>query len=153
MVEAITHSQIAEMTLAELRQLLNKQIGLKAKMSDELLRTRSGVGQYTTNIHNLRHRISIVAPTKQEVDVCDHAVVRYLERVKGMDIEAIRAEIDSDVLRECVARASTGWHRINGVTYVTEHRTLVTVIVEDGLQPAPVNQPTSTRDSVGKEEA
>lgn len=30
--------------------------------------------------------------------VSDHAVLRYLERVKGVDIEAIRAELTSPII-------------------------------------------------------
>lgn len=31
-------------------------------------------------------------------DVSDHAVLRYLERVKGVDVERIRAEMNSPAL-------------------------------------------------------
>ncbi len=51
-----------------------------------------------------------------------------------MDIEAIRLEIDSQELRECTKRCNTGHHRINGVTYVTEHKTLVTVFIDDDIK-------------------
>jgi len=140
MVKAVTHQQMDRMTVPELRQLLDVQIGLKAKMADEAMKLRAGVGQYTTNIHNLKAKISALAPNHKPVDVSDHSIVRYLERVKGVNIDDIRSEIDNDILRECVTRAPTGWHKINGVTYVTEHRTLVTVLIEEGEQAAPVNQ-------------
>ncbi|WP_375194661.1 hypothetical protein [Sphingobium sp.] len=32
------------------------------------------------------------------VDISDHAVIRYLERVKGVDIAALRAEMRSPAL-------------------------------------------------------
>ncbi len=34
--------------------------------------------------------------------ITDHAVLRYLERVRGMDIEAIRAEILTDERRKAI---------------------------------------------------
>lgn len=35
--------------------------------------------------------------------VSDHAVLRYLERVKGLDIEAIRAELTSPMIDQAAA--------------------------------------------------
>lgn len=35
--------------------------------------------------------------------VSDHAILRYLERVKGIDIEAIRAELNSPAVADAVA--------------------------------------------------
>ena len=32
------------------------------------------------------------------VDISDHAVLRFLERVKGVDIEAVRAEMQTPAL-------------------------------------------------------
>jgi hypothetical protein len=36
-------------------------------------------------------------------EISDHAVLRYLERVKGVDIEAIRAEMQSPALDAAAA--------------------------------------------------
>ncbi|OWK42384.1 hypothetical protein FRUB_04462 [Fimbriiglobus ruber] len=62
-------------------------------------------------------------------------MVRYLQRVRGVDIDAVRTELDSDNLRESVKRCPTGRHYLDGVTYVVQDKTLVTVIYDEEPQP------------------
>ena len=68
------------------------------------------------------------------VEASDHAVVRYLERVKGMNIEALRLEMAEQVRRGsqvCSQRIRGGRFReiyvINGEGYIT------TVLPADAL--------------------
>jgi hypothetical protein len=57
--------------------------------------------------------------------VTDHAVLRYLERVKGIDIEAARQELGHVVDR--AVELGAGAAIIDGVRYVLSDRTVVTV--------------------------
>lgn len=65
---------------------------------------------------------------KQEpITITDHAVIRYLERVQGHDIAAIRKEIariaaTADQHDTCLAVTS------NGFRYVLRGRSVVTVV-------------------------
>jgi hypothetical protein len=145
MARNISNKDMEDLSLPELRQLLNRHNAKKQRLSDAVLEARSELGFCTTDIHNIRRRIGELDPKEAPVEITDHSVVRYLERVKGVDINAIRKEMDSSQLRECVKRCYTGHHRINGVTYVTEHKTLVTVFTEEGLQFGPTN-PTDIED-------
>jgi len=57
----------------------------------------------------------------EERGVTDHAVIRYLERVKGVDIEAIRAEL-RQIASEAV-QAKDGehhWHAETGTILILE---------------------------------
>lgn len=56
---------------------------------------------------------------KPRTHVTDHAVLRYLERVRGLDIEALRREIGARVDRACAAGASGV--QIDGFTYQIAH--------------------------------
>jgi hypothetical protein len=129
--DRLDHADFAHLSVPELRRLLNQQIGLKSKLVDAHNALSCRIGTYTTNIHNLRARIKSLSAKDEPVEVADHAILRYLERVKGIDLEALRTELDSEVLREVVQRCPTGRHVINGVTYVTRDKTLVTVIYND----------------------
>lgn len=58
--------------------------------------------------------------------ISDHAVLRYLERVKGVDVESIRKEMNSPALRAAVEIGATSVKlgcgarlRIKGDTVVT----------------------------------
>lgn len=130
-VAHVTAEQMAPMTLPELRQLLNRQLGLRQKLRDLDAALKADLGMVTTNIHNVRERIRLVAPATQAVEITDHAVLRYLQRVGGIDLDFVRGALDTDELRECIKMCPTGRHTINGVTYVTQKGVLVTVIYHD----------------------
>jgi hypothetical protein len=130
-VNHVTAEQMAPLSLPELRQLLNKQLGLRQRLRDEEAAIRAELGTVTTNIHNIRERIRLVAPASQPVEITDHAVLRYLQRVSGIDLDFIRGALDTDELREAIKRFPTGRHTIDGVTYVTQKGVLVTVIYDD----------------------
>lgn len=55
--------------------------------------------------HHMRDHISAIIRSRKSprFKISDHAVIRYLEKVKGQDIDAVRAE-----LQEHVARAANG---------------------------------------------
>ena len=59
------------------------------------------------------------------VHVTDHAVLRYLQRLHGLDIEAVRAEIATKVWRAALAGASGVRH--DGLIYRLQDGVVVTV--------------------------
>lgn len=56
--------------------------------------------------------------------VTDHAVLRYLERVKGIDIDAVRNELGQVV--DTAVRMGAGAAVVDGIKYVLNERTIVT---------------------------
>jgi len=132
MDDKVTHQQMSGLSLPELRNLLNKQIGLKQRMADKNAETRAALGTFTTNIHNIRARIKSLSPADEPTEITDHAILRYLERVRGVNMDEIRAELDTPVLREAIKRNPTGRITINGVVFAIENKVLVTVIYPDG---------------------
>lgn len=65
--------------------------------------------------------------------ITDHAVVRYLERVKGIDVEAVRSEIAEIVGRGVQLGAQSVL--LDGMRYRLEGNYVVTV-VEEKVGPA-----------------
>lgn len=59
------------------------------------------------------------------VRVSDHAVVRWLERVKGVDVEAFRAEIVDAV--QGAVDAGAKQISVGGVTYILDGAVVTTV--------------------------
>jgi hypothetical protein len=59
------------------------------------------------------------------VHVSEHAGVRFLERVKGMDFDAIRSEIAA-IVGPAIAVGCTRF-RVGNVNYIIEGNTVVTV--------------------------
>jgi len=79
----------------------------------------------------LDHVQSVIAkrqPAGFEPRVSDHAVLRYIERTKGYDVEAVRREILTPEV--CAAlRAGASAYTVNGVSFKAHNGTLTTVIV------------------------
>lgn len=82
-------------------------------------------------------------PAPLPVHVSDHAIVRYLERVGGFDIETLRAQIAARVA--AAARAGATTIRIDGYDFViarNDSRALVltTVLEHHGGQARMTNR-------------
>ena len=72
--------------------------------------------------------------TPPVVTISDHALVRYLERAKGHDFSAVRAEI-ADAVRAAVA---LGAPKVSakGVTFILDGANIVTIVPGHSPQAA-----------------
>lgn len=68
-------------------------------------------------------------PVTADVRVSDHAIIRYLERVEGLDMDIIRAEILA--IAGPAAAAGAKVLRRDGYTYIIERGAIVTVLPDD----------------------
>lgn len=84
------------------------------------------------------------ARDRPEFEVSDHAVVRWLEKVKGFNMDALRREIadtakaarDSGPGAICRAKGDAVAYTKNNVTFVVAHRNnIVTVVFGEYLNP------------------
>lgn len=65
---------------------------------------------------------------KPVAHVTDHAVLRYLERAKGIDIDAIRVELGHIV--DKAIEMGAGAAVVDGVKYCLNDKTIVTVALK-----------------------
>lgn len=63
-------------------------------------------------------------------DISDHAVLRYLERVKGVDVERLRAEMNTPALAKADAFGAPVLIGRNGERLVIREGVVVTVIAK-----------------------
>ena len=72
--------------------------------------------------------------TDRPVRVCDHALVRFLERVGGLDVEGVRRHLAESLDRAVVAAETIGSREVvvvaEGIKYVVVKGRLVTVLDE-----------------------
>lgn len=59
--------------------------------------------------------------------VSEHAMLRYLERIKGVDLEAIREEILGDGTAASISFAKTGRIKKSGMCLVVKDNVVVTI--------------------------
>lgn len=72
-----------------------------------------------------------IASLEAEPCVSDHAIVRYIERVYGIDIEAIKAELLTEDAREQIKIVGSGKIPSGPFTLVVKRGTVVTVLTEE----------------------
>lgn len=64
--------------------------------------------------------------------VSDHALLRFIERAGGLDIEALRAELARSLARATTSAALIGTQdftvRADGLTYVVRNGIVVTIL-------------------------
>jgi dTDP-4-amino-4,6-dideoxygalactose transaminase len=89
---------------------------------DELVKTKQREASL------LRSAIEeIRVETTEPIKVSDHALIRYIERVKGIDLEGYRAEMLS-VERRAAINAGATAITIDGAKFVVKDRAIVTCI-------------------------
>ena len=127
--------------------------GLADKPSSQLAAMRADIGSlmhvHGVTVNRLRvesEAITAILHTRDKPDfeVSDHAVVRWLEKVKGYDMDALRREI-ADKAKEaklagdgsiCRAKGDAVAYSKDNVTFIVAHRNaIVTVVFGDYLNP------------------
>lgn len=72
----------------------------------------------------------------QAIGISDHALLRFLERAGGLDIEELRARLASSLARAHLAARSLGGSdyliRSDGLVYVVRGETVTTVLEHKG---------------------
>ena len=73
---------------------------------------------------------------RSRVTVSDHALLRWLERAKVLDVEAVRAMLEASLERAFAAGSGLGAARFSivadGLIYLVRGDTIVTVLVDEG---------------------
>ena len=97
-------------------------------LNDEISRIRSDVKTENDHIEKLNNEISDLTTSNKEVVVTEHAMLRYLERVKGLDLEDVRDEIESDKLRAMISQfGGNGRFTVDGKNYRVKNYSVITV--------------------------
>lgn len=63
---------------------------------------------------------------KAVIKITEHAILRYLERVKGIDMESIKKEMVPDELKEKALK--NGNYEINKLKYIVQGKQIITVV-------------------------
>lgn len=125
-----TMQRLSDEELKNLRHELGREIGLQARVINEL-RTRQDAVKLEIERRDTK--------TPAGIHISDHALVRYLERVKGVDVEGARAEIGEMAARAQRERDGRTGRRRDSVTGlvigVDEETTVVTTVFAERELP------------------
>ncbi len=78
-------------------------------------------------VKNLKARILQIEQNTQEPIVSEHAMLRYLQRVKGVDLDALMKEIMDDKAAEHIKFARNGKLKRSNHSLIFRNNTIVTV--------------------------
>jgi len=114
------HNRLAEIEarlfeLAEEAKILRGQIGANDKERAILVAEKKSIEDHIRESH-------------EQVIVSDHAVVRYLERKYGFDVDEVRREILTPQVKNAVNVGAAGI-KVHGGTFKIAGRTITTFIV------------------------
>lgn len=110
------------------------------ELQAESARCESALGEAEQIAADLRARLGEVRSElarrlrpAAEPKISDHAMLRYVERVMGIDVDALRAEIMSDSVKAALRSGASGV-TVNGVKMVAKDGVIVTVL-SDEMRP------------------
>jgi len=85
-------TKVNKFSLKSLQTLLDKTLAERQALNEEVIIKQSQQREINKKIQNLQFQIN-EAKRENIEPVTEHAILRYLERVKKIDIEAIKKEI------------------------------------------------------------
>ena len=113
----------------KLKQLQTQASTLEADLqclADEQMNAASKKDQVSERLKAIQSEMELLKKT--EPVISEHAIIRYLQRVKGLDIEEIKNAMLDDRLKHAIVTLGDGKYPIgNGHYVVVKNRVIVTV--------------------------
>jgi chromosome segregation ATPase len=122
------------LTEAELKKLLSQRARLELEYED-VKRQRASLSEEInfkhTQIQKLDAEIKKLKVNSNELIVSEHAILRYLERVLDMDLEAIKANIVNEKIQAMVTKLGNGTYPNDGFKLKIVDNVVVTIVTNE----------------------
>ncbi len=83
---------------------------------------------YADTVQKLQAIEVQINSVQQEPTVSEHAMLRYLERVQGVELKAVEAAILTPRVRNVIATLGDGKYKLDGHEIVVKNRTVVSLL-------------------------
>lgn len=113
--------------LKGLQSQLQKEQATEKALKVEVSNAQRKLSQCQDTIKSLTKQIQALQNESPKPIVSEHAILRYLERVHGLDLDEVRAAMMGNGTQEAIAFAKTGKVKKDGVTFVVQNNVVVTV--------------------------
>jgi len=114
------------------RQTLKSLMSQKASLQVEIneLKNKHNMIEDEMNFKNkkideLNKQINNIS---DEPQITEHALLRYIERIKGVDIKEIKKEIMTDQNKKMIETLESGIFKLNGVKMIVKDKTIITLM-------------------------
>lgn len=114
----------------ELKGLQSQLIKAEAELKtadEDLQAVKIARGVFASRVNGLKQKIAAFYETQKEPTITEHAILRYIERVIGINLEEIKAKILSGQVREMIQKLGSGKFPADGFRVVVKNGTVITV--------------------------
>lgn len=116
--------------LEEIKNLESRLVKTRSKLRDKKETAReiaADIRKINNSILGLESRIKELKKFEGPT-VSEHAIIRYMERVMGIDVEELRGNILTDKLKSQIEQLGDGKYPINGGKVVVKGNTIVSIL-------------------------
>ena len=119
--------------MGEIEDLKSKIEMIHGRISQhqrEMTALQGEVAQMEATRRSLLAEVERRSRPAEDVHITDHALLRYVERVFGIDVDAVRREILTDGVAKCIELGASTI-TVKGIQFRVKDRSIVTVIASD----------------------
>lgn len=130
-----SHAKIKELEsrLVRERQALSRLRSEKSALDRD-------IASRLARVNNLQRQLESVKSTSDNVIVSEHAILRYLERVQGVDIEEIKRKIVSQSAEKQIKALGSGVFPVGGSHKLRVRKGYVVTVLTKDLHPESVKK-------------
>lgn len=112
-------------------QSLHNQLHLEYKaLQESQSRLKMEIETKRKQIQEVEEKIQTLKGSHETIIISEHAIIRYLERVYGLDLEKIREEILPPPIAAQAKRIGNGRYSITGHTVIIKDNVAITVLTD-----------------------
>ena len=116
--------------IADLKSKIETIHGRIVEHQREMTALQGEVAQMEATRRSLLAEVERRSRPTEDVRITDHALLRYVERVFGIDVDALRREILTDGVARCIELGASTI-TVKGIQFRVKDRSIVTVIGSD----------------------
>ena len=116
-------------SLKELQSLLNNAQAEKKAIEEKIKELETAKASISVTISNLNESIKSYTNRQKDLIVSEHAMLRYLLRVQGLDIAQVARDLVPDRIKEQIKMLGNGTYPIpeKGFKIVVKENVIVTI--------------------------
>lgn len=131
-MESIVYERTIEEELLELKQQRNDLDAKMNVLSEEINTFNKTRKELASSLDSLKGKISNL---EKPIVITDHALMRYLERVIGLDMELYRKQVLTDSVKRQILKRGDGHYSVtdyNGFEYYVVYKEGAVVSITPG---------------------
>lgn len=102
-------------------------------LSAEMRLVQENISTKTAQLQSYKEQLLKLQKNSQELIVSEHAVLRYLQRVYGLDLEKLNSEIVPESLKSRIASLGNGTYAADGFRIRVVDNMVVTVLESEDI--------------------